>query len=786
LRNFVRQDARSGERRERHERAGARPEATDPESVERLAGLQRELLEAVLALSEPIRGTIWARYYDGAMPREIARRDGVPLKTVKARLSRGLSDLRARLDREHGDRSRWMAAFAPLTVAPKASLLLGVMMMDLKLKIAGALVVTAGIAVVLVETSGTEPVGPQSLVESPAPESELTASVESGTTLAAAEEEPDAREAFAKSEAPVAAPVRENAWSGKVLDLALRPVEGLEIYARSGPRDDGRDKPAIATSGSDGSFEIPAREGRIELAARGERWVTVFAASNAWGETRDNHTIFVAPRRALAGRVVDAEKVPIPGAKVQYIVDASLRRDVAAQLDTKMPSDWLVETDEQGRFAIENAPLVKGTVHAEAIGKKPDSVGAPDLPAWDLEIVLQPLEVKHLIVRGRVVDESHRPVEGAHVALGPKTEMSDADGAFAFDVDDIRDGGEFQQDETGTWRPRFTLDSIFAVKRGKLPTRLKLPPLVELREPGAVTEFTLVLDGEPLSIRGRVLEADGSPVPNAIVRLGDETPFGMIYQMIGGEGIGVSTSAESLLRGGAAFTDVRTDAEGRFTLGGLLDREYRVIGFDSKTLRRAKSEPVRAGKNDVEVRLPDRSACVRVAGRVVGLDGTPIAGVNVGLGAVIEDSKAPTYVPQVDTDEKGRFEFGSVVGEGLTFSISHPSTFLVLGWQPPAGAALDDLVIEVARKAHVQVDLGTDTQKADAFAVLDEHGKPVELMVSRGNMMWMPERADIVEGKSEPLACTESGRTIVLYKAGKEVLRQPVRLVPGEITTVRL
>src|SRR6185503_7957091 len=199
----------------------------------------------------------------------------------------------------------------------------------------------------------------------------------------------------------------------------------------------------------------------------------------------------------------------------------------------------------------------------------------------------------------------------------------------------MRDLGEFEKDGSGTWKPRFTLDSIFAVKLGKLPTQLKLPPLAELREPGAVTDFTLVLSGEPLSIRGRVLEPDGSPVPNAIVRLGDATPFGMIYRKIGGEGIGVSTTAEALLRGGEAYTEVRTDKDGRFTLGGLLDREYRVIGFDSKTLRRAKTEPIRAGKNDVEVRLPDRSACVRVAGRVVGLDGTPIAGVSVGLGAVI-------------------------------------------------------------------------------------------------------------------------------------------------------
>jgi RNA polymerase sigma-70 factor (ECF subfamily) len=788
LRNFVRQDARSGERREHHERAGARTEATDPDSVERTAGLQRELLDAVMTLSEPYRSTVWARYYDGLPPREIARRDAVSVKTVKARLARGLAELRNKLDKNRGgDRSAWMAALVPLAAGPHASApFLGALMMDVKLKIAGAVVATAGLVVVLVRFVGQAPIQPDPLAQRPMPALELTAPHETSAPLAPVDVPATVRAPFVQRDSPAVLPVApaQRTAKGRVLDLDLRPVRDLEVFARSSPRDDGQGKPALATSAEDGSFTAPVGAGHIELAARGREWVTVFAATNAWGDD-DHYSIFVAPRCSLSGRVVDPAHKPIAGASVNFLVAASLRRDVGTQLDTTMPSDWLVQTDVEGRFAIENAPLVKGTVSAEAIGRKTAEVEAPSVPSWDLEIVLQSLEVKHLIVRGRVVDEHGQPIAGANVALGAESLLSNDDGRFAFDVDEMHDMGEAEQNADGVWVPRFRPDALFAVKAGKLPARVELPPLPELRSADQPGEFTLVLAGEPLEIRGRVLEADGKPVSNAMVRLGDETRFGMIHEKIGGEGIGVSTTAEKLLRGSAWSAEVRADRDGAFTLGGLLDREYHIIAFDPNTLRRATSEAIHAGSRSAEIRLPDRAGCVRVAGTVVGLDGTPIAGASVGLGAVIDDTRAPVYATHVETDEKGRFEFESVVSDGLMFSITHSSTFFRFGWRPDPKDALDKLEIKVARKAHVQVDLGTDVEKADQFSVVDAHGKPVDLMISRGKVMWMPEHGDIVQGKSEPVACAENGAMIVLYKAGKEIARQPVRLVPGEITVVR-
>jgi len=124
LRNFVRQDRRSELARRGRERVagGARRDGGfEPSSLdvaERLE-LQRALVEAVQGLEEPYRSTLVERFFDGRPPREIARRAGVPVKTVNTRLERGVAKLRARLDarfggRSSGDRRAWARALAPL------------------------------------------------------------------------------------------------------------------------------------------------------------------------------------------------------------------------------------------------------------------------------------------------------------------------------------------------------------------------------------------------------------------------------------------------------------------------------------------------------------------------------------------------------------------------------------------------------------------------------------------------------------------------------------------------
>jgi len=109
--NFAHQWRRSERRLEGRHSQLPRPEpaATPPDTLGRRETL-RAVTNAVLALDEPYQTAIFLRYFEDLPPRAICRRTGANLATVKSRLQRGLVLLRARLDRQCGDREQWRMA----------------------------------------------------------------------------------------------------------------------------------------------------------------------------------------------------------------------------------------------------------------------------------------------------------------------------------------------------------------------------------------------------------------------------------------------------------------------------------------------------------------------------------------------------------------------------------------------------------------------------------------------------------------------------------------------------
>lgn len=76
----------------------------------------RAVTQAVLALGEPSKSVVMMRFFEGLMPQEIARRQGVPLATVKSRLQRALQTLRASLSRgsQRDGGAAWRAGLVAL------------------------------------------------------------------------------------------------------------------------------------------------------------------------------------------------------------------------------------------------------------------------------------------------------------------------------------------------------------------------------------------------------------------------------------------------------------------------------------------------------------------------------------------------------------------------------------------------------------------------------------------------------------------------------------------------
>jgi RNA polymerase sigma-70 factor (ECF subfamily) len=139
-RNVALKASRAESRRRRREEHAPlpRPPEAPPDAVDRLAR-GRQVVEAVLALDEPYRTTVVLRFYEDLEPSEIARRLGVNGATVRTRLKRGLDMLRARLDREAGDRRAWCLALLPVLV-PHRSVTGGILLMSAKTKLSLAAV----------------------------------------------------------------------------------------------------------------------------------------------------------------------------------------------------------------------------------------------------------------------------------------------------------------------------------------------------------------------------------------------------------------------------------------------------------------------------------------------------------------------------------------------------------------------------------------------------------------------------------------------------------------------
>lgn len=791
MRNFARQDARSEERRAAREVLGARAEALPPhDEVESQAELQRMLLDAVRALDEPYRSTIWARYYEGLPPREIAKRARVPVKTVKTRLSRGLQELRVRFDREHGgDRRAWAALLIPLAKPPSlAGAAIGGLLVNTQLKIATAVVILVGAVAVWKVSSNPQPLAP-SAAETVAPASPALAD---GTRLAepvAPTESPRAAAVEQQNAPPApATPPHARVMHGRVLDLEHRPVGGIDVFAFAAQNSVPATPTALARTREDGTFETPAPTTSGEYAARGASWVTVFT-TNVWRlEETQVATIWVAPRCPLAGAVVDAARHPIAHAKVQIVFDPALRRDLGSVMGAASLMACEAITDDRGRFELPDAPLARGKLEVEAAGWMTKAIEPPDRATYDLEIALERLEAKHAIVVGHVVDDAHQPVEGAYVVLGSATRMTPADGSFGFDIDAMEHLGDLEMSTNESARPMFDISTITAAKAGSLPARATVPSREELRAAPEPTELTLVLGGMPLEIRGRVVDADGRPVAGAHVQTSAETPFGSIEDIRSREGYRIDVSVEELLRGGWSAPKVLSKADGSFVLGGLLDREYVLHALDERTLRHAQHAAVHAGARDVVITLPSEKDCVRVAGRVVSCSGEPIANASVIIGCVTGAEKYAKMVSlgaRRDTDAQGRFEFPKIATRDVAFQVVSASTFALVEWRPDPKAALDDLEIVASRLCHVQVDLGDRKTFADKCVVLDAAGKPVKMLANRGHIAWFPPEIDVIDGRSEALACEETGRTIVFSKAGAEVTRMPIALKPGELVTVR-
>ena len=313
LRNTARDRWRRDKVRHKHEQelaasqSGHQNDENSAALAEQVA-MQRELVDAVLALHEPYRETLLLRYFGEKKPKQIAKQLDVSIATVNSRVSRGLGLLRERLDRtQGGDRQKWKLALVPLfaKLSPPPLFLPEILLVHTSIKI------IAGVAVALACASGlywvnSSKTDAETLTESSleSHQTQLESRVAPSRSAGGSKPSPFRRDRLAR-------PTKTNAKAtktarGLVLDPNSNPVPGVRVAFESTPEQSVRSDLA-------GRFELAVPKAkRLLLVTTEPEYTTVLSAAYK-PNARIEPVLVVARKIAHGGLVVNAHGKPIAG-----------------------------------------------------------------------------------------------------------------------------------------------------------------------------------------------------------------------------------------------------------------------------------------------------------------------------------------------------------------------------------------------------------------------------------------------------------------------------------------
>lgn len=836
VRNIARGRGRADVRRIKREVEGARSKAVPPEhEVSERARLQHELAEHVLKLDEPYRVVLLLRYFDGLPPRTIAARLGIPVATVRTRHARGLEKLRERLTRDRGGAAEWTRELSALVAAGSAGgtavgVWLGGVWMGVQSK-----TWAAAMAVVLA-LSGLWWSTHREPVDSARSLTMETASHDLDEPSLGDIGESSARQSVVSVEEPrpdaPAPTVASAVVSGRVVDTHGRPVpharlvplavlgfgglsvrsispEALERHLHEADEKSERteearnalavldDPAAYIQVDSEGRFELlTTTDERPALVVWWRGWTNI---ANGWRSTSsgvDEFVVVIERSGTLRGQAVDESGEPVTGGSVWMTLSLpavstfpeTLQRVdefVAQGVRTlgKTPRRFVSpqgsSIDRSGRFELVGVPHVEGMRISAAV-KGFERYLSPVVPADLAEAITLRLQraiapTAEVNITGRVLDAQGLGFPKAHVFFARMMTTTDETGAFRIRF--ARDAGFelslTEQSDGGRRR-----HDIIATSKGFQPAVIEdFGP--QLDDPAKCADVVLRL-APALSISGRVVDHEGRARPGVELLLMDPTLFGNI------SGSAEESASRTTTK---AYADARfvTDAEGKFEVDGLRERDYRLFVIDLAGTLAIQSEPIRAGARDVLLREPEHPWHENVRGQVASNSGRSLKGVEVIVDFRLFRSNGVHFsrkLAPVQTDAEGRFELPLMPREGCVIGV-RGSNVSWTSLSPSEYVPGREWRIAVAVNARFRVEFSTQ-EAAKEIGMLDRDGTPMRIEVLRADDAWMTyERVAAAVAASSVLTADDRAATLVLYGDNAEIRRMPIQLSADELTVLR-
>ena len=393
----------------------------------------------------------------------------------------------------------------------------------------------------------------------------------------------------------------------------------------------------------------PTRSGPVEVLAVGQ--VT-------------EHEVRLAAPGWVAVSVVDAKGNPVPDALVESR-QSGMRRSGSAP----------VRTDASGRVQV--GPLAAGTARfrlgEESRGPRfavslsveaddPGGDGWSEVQVTAGEVATLTLVAPNRVVVTGVVTEGGQPLAGATVVLEAR---SDGDGGLGF-LGFGSDGPTEDTDGRGAFRLEDVEEGEYALKVRHPERAMEESFDVEVEAIDTRFEVDLAVT----VIEGRVTDASGDPVVDAEVTARRKRPSGGPTTMIA-----ISTSdggPQVLSFGGLGGRAVRTDADGRYRLRGVVPGVPLIVAASEPSLGSTESEPleVETGSLTVDVDLTfvqPGQVTVRVEGLQADALSAPLALARLDGSAQPTAEFVRDGVASFQSLEPGAYTFSIVgLGEGVT------------------------------------------------------------------------------------------------------------------------
>ncbi|MBL8859967.1 MAG: hypothetical protein JNL28_15775 [Planctomycetes bacterium] len=307
----------------------------------------------------------------------------------------------------------------------------------------------------------------------------------------------------------------------------------------------------------------------------------------------------------------------------------------AARIDPLTKAEGVQSLEE---IELEHADPIQDRILAASTDAQTPATDPVDLRYWKFDLpelrVFRPEDQ----LTGTVLRANGQPAVRAGVYLAGHATRTNERGEFRIGIRSVFVGEEHE---------------VWAFEPGSQPARVTVAkPLMLDAQPRPAVVLTL---GAPvLSIQGRLMDSEHRPLVGWKLNLEDPTRISPASASDLGD------YAEPLIENGST-SGRTTDSNGAFEWVGLMDREYHFTAFDPATLRSLQSPGLRAGARAVEIIAPPDTRVAELAGRLVGLDNTPIAGALVTLESTVGTGRRPP----VSTDANGMFQMQWVPRTGV-------------------------------------------------------------------------------------------------------------------------